>query len=227
MGFVLGVTATVRPWHDIGFGRSIFVENNDQQTFPAGLSCQVLATDYDGTIAHDGVVDAVTLASLRRFHASGRKLALVTGRQYGELKEIFPEADEFDVVIAENGAHLRWPAQMRDELLGKRPPAEFIALLERENVRPILVGQVIVATFEPHEDAMFHAIKTLGLEMQVIFNKGAVMALPSGVNKAAGLKRALKELGIHSADVVAVGDAENDHAMFEYCGFAAAVANHR
>ena len=51
------------------------------------------------------------------------------------------------------------------------------------------------------------------------------MVLPSGVNKAAGLKRALKHLGIRAGDVVAVGDAENDHALFDYCGYSAAVAN--
>lgn len=41
----------------------------------------VLATDYDGTIAHDGVVDAPTLAALEHLRPSGRKLILVTGRE--------------------------------------------------------------------------------------------------------------------------------------------------
>ncbi len=98
-------------------------------------------------------------------------------------------------------------------------------LLAQQGVSPILAGHVIVATFEPHQYAVLNAIRSLGLELQVIFNKGAVMVLPSGVNKASGLKRALKTLGIRPGEVVAVGDAENDHALFEYCGFSAAVAN--
>jgi len=61
--------------------------------------------------------------------------------------------------------------------------------------------------------------------MQVIFNKGSVMVLPSGVNKATGLKAALAELKIAPENVVAVGDAENDHALLELCGCGAAVAN--
>jgi hydroxymethylpyrimidine pyrophosphatase-like HAD family hydrolase len=61
--------------------------------------------------------------------------------------------------------------------------------------------------------------------MQVIFNKGAVMILPSGVNKASGLAAALEELQVQPGRVVAIGDAENDHALLEFCGFAAAVAN--
>jgi len=195
------------------------------ETISATFVCRALATDYDGTIAHNGIVAPATLEALHLFRASKRTLILVTGRQYNELLEIFPEAEEFDAVVAENGAHLRWPAEQRDEFLGQRPPEEFMTLLAQQGVTPLLTGHVIVATFEPHQHAVLNAIKTLGLELQVIFNKGAVMVLPSGVNKAAGLKRALKTLDISPAEVVAVGDAENDHALLEYCGYSAAVAN--
>jgi len=50
----------------------------------------------------------------------------------------------------------------------------------------------------------------LGLELQVIFNKGAVMILPTGVNKATGLTCALKEMELDPQHVVAVGDAGGD-----------------
>jgi hydroxymethylpyrimidine pyrophosphatase-like HAD family hydrolase len=68
-------------------------------------------------------------------------------------------------------------------------------------------------------------IKQLGLEVQIIFNKGAVMVLPAGVNKATGLAAALKEAGLSPDDCVGVGDAENDHAFLDFCGCAVAVAN--
>ena len=51
----------------------------------------------------------------------------------------------------------------------------------------IEVGDVIVATWEPHETTVLQTIHDLGLELQIIFNKGAVMILPTGVNKATGL----------------------------------------
>ena len=50
---------------------------------------------------------------------------------------------------------------------------------------------------------MLAAIHDLGLEWHVIFNKGSVMALPSGVNKATGLAPALAELGVTAADTSA------------------------
>jgi hydroxymethylpyrimidine pyrophosphatase-like HAD family hydrolase len=67
----------------------------------------------------------------------------------------------------------------------------------------------------PHEQVVLETIRSLGLEHQVIFNKGAVMVLPPGVNKATGLVAALHALGISPRNVVGVGDAENDHAFLD------------
>ena len=44
------------------------------------------------------------------------------------------------------------------------------------------------------------------------------MVLPSGVNKATGLKKALKQMNLDAKNVVAVGDAENDLAFLAACG---------
>jgi hydroxymethylpyrimidine pyrophosphatase-like HAD family hydrolase len=90
---------------------------------------------------------------------------------------------------------------------------------------PFSVGRSIVATVEPHEHAVLAAIRDLGLEWHVIFNKGAVMVLPSGVNKATGLAPALEELGVPAERTIGVGDAENDHAFLGMCGFSVAVGN--
>jgi haloacid dehalogenase-like hydrolase/Helicase HerA, central domain len=61
--------------------------------------------------------------------------------------------------------------------------------------------------------------------LQIVFNKGAVMVLPAGINKASGLKAALARLRLSPLNVVGIGDAENDHAFLRACGCAVAVAN--
>ena len=76
----------------------------------------------------------------------------------------------------------------------RRPGQPFIDLLRRKQVTPLSIGRVIVATRTPQEVRVLKAIKELGLELEIIFNKGAVMVLPSGVNKASGLRSALHEL---------------------------------
>jgi energy-coupling factor transporter ATP-binding protein EcfA2 len=92
-------------------------------------------------------------------------------------------------------------------------------------VAPMSVGHAIVATWRPHENSVLNAIQALGLELQVIFNKDAVMVLPSGINKATGLSAALARLCISRHNCVAIGDAENDHAFLSHCEFGAAVEN--
>lgn len=185
----------------------------------------VLCCDYDGTLASDGRVLPATIAAVERLVASGRRVVLVTGRELDELQSVCPHLGLFAYVIAENGALLYEPGSGRETLLGLRPPDRFIAALRAGGVDRISVGRVIVATWVPHETTVLETIREQGLELQVIFNKGAVMILPAGVNKASGLSAALNRMGVSPHNAVAVGDAENDHAMLALCGFGVAVAN--
>lgn len=184
-----------------------------------------LAADYDGTLAHDGVVDEPTVAALQALRDSGRKLIMVTGRVLAELEEVFPRLDLFDLCVAENGAMLYEPASKQETPLSPAPDPEFVARLEALEVQPLYVGRSIVATREPYEGAVLQVIREMGLDLQIIFNKGAVMVLPAGVNKASGLLAALERMGLSPHNVVGIGDAENDHAFLKICGCSAAVAN--
>ncbi|HEU0030679.1 MAG TPA: HAD-IIB family hydrolase [Kofleriaceae bacterium] len=184
-----------------------------------------LAADYDGTLAHHGRIDDDTWSALRRLRESGRKLIMVTGRQLEELLGLLDHPELFDRIVAENGALVYEPATKEIRSSCEPPPPEFVDELRRRGVDRIAVGHAIVATWEPHQDTVLHVIHDLGLELQVIFNKGAVMVLPSGVNKATGLAQALFELGLSRHNVVGVGDAENDHALLTCCEAGVAVAN--
>lgn len=184
----------------------------------------VFATDYDGTLAEDGKVDPLTLEALDACRASGRRLVLVTGRQLDDLARVFERFDLFEWIVAENGALIHHPAKRETRTLGALPTQPFLEALRARNV-PFAVGECIVATWQPHEETVLEVIRTQGLELQVIFNKGAVMVLPSGVNKATGLGAVLEAMGVSAHNVVAVGDAENDHAFLQFSEAAAAVFN--
>ena len=185
---------------------------------------RVLATDYDGTLATRGSVDAPTLAALQRLRDSGRKLLLVTGRELPDLKRVFPAFAMFHQIVAENGALLYCPTSSKEQLLCEPPSGELVERLHERHV-PISVGRAVIATTEPHYAVVLKAIHKLGLELQLSFNKGSVMVLPSGVNKATGLSRALTEIGETADATVAIGDAENDHAFLSACRCGVAVAN--
>jgi HAD superfamily hydrolase (TIGR01484 family) len=110
-----------------------------------------LASDYDGTLAHDGVVDETTIRALERLIHSGRSLILVTGRELPDLQSVFPRLDLCKRVVAENGALVYNPATREKQILAQRPPQSFLDGLRDRGVSNVSAGEVIVATWHPHE----------------------------------------------------------------------------
>jgi HAD superfamily hydrolase (TIGR01484 family) len=172
-----------------------------------------LACDYDGTLACDGRVDEPTLEALRRFKATGKRLILITGRELADLRAVFDPMDDFDAVVVENGAVMYLPATQEERSLAPPPPERFITSLRAKGVKPLSVGRSIVATWTANESAVLETIRELGLDWQLTFNKGAVMCLPPGIDKASGLRAALEQLKLSAHNVVGIGDAENDQAF--------------
>ena len=184
-----------------------------------------LATDYDGTIARDGVVDGTTLAALSHVRSAGWALILATGRELDDVQGLMPGIALFDRVVAENGAVLHTPATGYTRLLARPPPPSVAAKLAVQGVSPLHQGSVILETWQEHEAQVRATIQELRLDLTVVCNKGALMILPAGVNKGSGTAKALSELGIAPSCCVGVGDAENDLDLLALCGLSVAVAN--
>ncbi len=184
-----------------------------------------LAADYDGTLATEGQVERSTVVALERLISSRRKLILVTGRMLPSLLEVFHHSHLCERVVAENSAVLYRPASKEIISLAPSPQPDFVEELRRRGVRHLHVGQSIVATQTPYESVVLDVIRDLGLELRIIFNKGSVMVLPTEINKASGLRAALEELDLSPHNVVAIGDAENDHALLAFAEYSVAVAN--
>ncbi len=182
--------------------------------------------DYDGTLATDSRVLPSTIEALRKLRESSRKLIMATGRQLKELLEVFPEAATlFDYIVAENGGVLYKPSTRDYKVLTEPPPAAFVEELRRRGVAPLSVGDSVIATWRPHEQTVLEVIRDTGLGLQVIFNKDAVMVLPSSVSKATGLSAAVDAEGLSLHNAVGTGDAENDHAFLSLCECSVAVSN--
>ena len=186
---------------------------------------KALATDYDGTIAHHGMVDPATVDALCRLKESGRKLLLVTGRELPDLSNVFSEVQMFHRVVAENGALIYDPENGDQRLLADPPPAAFAEHLRQLGVKHLSVGRVIVATQEMDSGLVQKAMDDCEMPLHVIPNKGDLMILPAGVNKATGLGAVLEEFDFDASAVVGVGDAENDAIFLDICGFSVAVKN--
>jgi len=185
---------------------------------------RALAVDYDGTLTEGPTPDAQTLGHLADARARGLQLILVTGRRWRPLLEALPRAEaSFDAMVVENGAVL-WTPAAGLRLLAQPVPAELDTALRVQGV-PFLRGDVLLDTEVSHDQTILREIARLGLDVQLVRNRRALMLLPPGVSKGTGLLEALRELGISPHSAVAVGDAENDYALLETCELGVAVAN--
>jgi hydroxymethylpyrimidine pyrophosphatase-like HAD family hydrolase len=184
-----------------------------------------LAVDFDGTIATDSRLAPETARALRRVRESGRKLILVTGRLLPDLRRVCPEAEAiFDAIVAENGALVYTPSRRDTRLLGDAPEPALVEALTRRGV-PFDVGASILATDAAHAERALTAIREAGVERTLVFNKGSLMLLPGGITKGTGLLATLGAMSLSPRNVVAVGDAENDHALLALAECAVAVDN--
>ena len=183
---------------------------------------RAVALDFDGTLA-DGQVAPATVAALTGARARGIRVILVTGRIMSELRAAFPEVDEhIDAVVAENGGLLVTHGGVR--LLATPIGRAVSAALTGRGITH-RSGQVLIAGAAADEPAALEVVRQLGLDCQLIRNRGELMILPAGVTKGTGLLEALRELGLSPHNAIGVGDAENDHSLLDACEVGVAVAN--
>ncbi|MGE5215876.1 MAG: HAD hydrolase family protein [Chloroflexota bacterium] len=173
------------------------------------MYCRVIACDFDGTGATDGHPAPELYATLAEARAQGIVTLLVTGRVLEDVQRACEELSPFDGVVAENGAVVYLCALGRTIQMGAPPPEHFLGELRAQGV-PFHTGAVVVGTWEQHAGKLLELIRRFGIDGQMIFNRAALMLLPSGINKAVGVRRALDELGRSERNMVAFGDAEND-----------------
>ena len=183
---------------------------------------RAVALDYDGTLA-EGEVAPDTLAALAEARARGIRVILVTGRIISELSAVFAGFEHhFDAVVAENGAVLLTPVGVR-RLAAPVDRAVSAALSARDVVHRS--GMVLVACAAADEPVALEAVRGLGLDCQLVRNRGELMILPAGVTKGTGLREALGDLGLSHHNTIGVGDGENDHSLLDVCEIGVAVAN--
>ena len=182
----------------------------------------VLALDYDGTIATDGVLDPDVRHAIADVRAHGITVVIVTGRILDELRRFAGDLRFVDAVVAENGAVISFPASGRSALLASPVPPALVEAIRKNGIQTE-VGQSVIEADAKFAAAILKEIQRLELPQVLIFNRGRLMVLPSGVNKARGLREALRSLRLSVHNTIAIGDAENDHDLLEVSELGVAV----
>jgi len=76
-----------------------------------------------------------------------------------------------------------------------------------------------------YEAAVRAALAEAGVNLELVYNRAALMLLPAGISKGTGVQHLVRAFGLSFHDVLALGDSENDGALFEACGWAGCPAN--
>ncbi len=186
------------------------------------MNLNVIALDYDGTIARGDTLDPQVRDAVAAARRAGILVALVTGRIISELQRVAGDLHFVDVVIAENGAVVHYPQAGHTTVLTTVIPTAFVAELGRRGI-PFRQGQCLVDADANDAQRLLEVVRALEVPLVLIFNAGRVMVLPQGVSKATGLRVTLDTLRISPRNTVAIGDAENDHEMLRLAEVGVAV----
>lgn len=180
-----------------------------------------LATDFDRTLTDDALqVSDAALGALREARRAGLLVIVVSGRDPRFLEGAV--GDAADLFVGENGCLL------------KRPGKPVVATCtDAPDLRRALAGAPFEVEHHAHlasadvarEPALRALLAAAHVQADLIRNRDRVMVLPRGIDKAAGLLRALDLLGVPPERCAAAGDAENDLAMLRAVGYRIAVAN--
>lgn len=179
------------------------------------MKFNVLALDYDGTIASHGHLHSEVALAIREARAKGITVVLVTGRILSDLRRVMKQRDLFDAIVAENGAVLAFPNGWT-RVLGRPPSKELLSLLCDDGIE-VAFGDCVLEANADQAPKILAAIRKLQLPLMLVFNHGRVMVLPQGVTKATGLREALDTMRLSLHNCIGIGDGENDHALLDAC----------
>jgi len=182
----------------------------------------VLALDYDGTIARDGVLDPEVRSAIAEVRKRGIAVVIVTGRILAELEQVAGDLHFVDAVVGENGA-VMWFANGHTRQLAYSTSIRFLQELERRGLE-FKAGQCVVELDAAAASQVLAIIRELELPLVLLFNRGRLMVLPQAVSKGAGLREALATLRMSVHNAIAIGDAENDHDLLATCELGVAVS---
>ena len=151
------------------------------------MKLAAIAADYDGTIAVDGALDPAVREAIAAARRQGIAVILVTGRRLADLRRVAGDLGCFDVVVAENGAVLDFPASGRHVVLAHPPSPAFTDELQRRGV-PFVTGETVVETDATWAATTLDVVQRLEQPLILAFNRGRLMVLPQAVAKSIGLR---------------------------------------
>ena len=187
-------------------------------------SNKILVVDLDGTLTRGGedLINPNVRASLFTLRNSGWTLILATGRDRLYLMRREDIRDLFDAWVSEAGLSIYLPRSGEYLCLASD---SWKYLVKKLKALPFVEEKENTIAFKS-EYLELVKVEAAKLGAKAVFkdNKGTIILLPEGVDKAVGVREALRLLDVDGF-IAAIGDSEIDLELLEIADFKAAVAD--
>jgi hypothetical protein len=196
------------------------------------LAIKVFAVDIDGTLTENGggAIHLAALAKLRYLETVGYNVIYVTGRSSVEAYVLAVFGGTTRIAVGENGGAITIAPQEHKLLANREKCMQGYEVLKKsidgvqtKPVFPRMTEVVLLRTFDLKEGQKI--LDDHGLSLYLSDSKYAFHINEKGVDKAYGLKEALKMLKADPQEVVAIGDSETDVSMYGICGCSIALGH--
>jgi len=196
------------------------------------LAIKVFAVDIVGTLTENGggVIDLAALAKLHYLKRVGYNVIYVIGRSSVEAYVLAVFGGTARIAVGENGGAITVAPQEHKLLVGREKCMEGYELLKKsidgvqaKPVFPRMTEVVLLRMFDLKEDQKI--LDERGLSLYQSYSEYVFHINEKGVDKAFGLKEALKMLKADPEEAVAIGDNETDVPMYDMCGCSIALGH--
>jgi phosphoglycolate phosphatase (TIGR01487 family) len=193
---------------------------------------KVFAVDIDGTLTENGggVIHLGALAKLRHLEKLGYNVIYVTGRSSIEAYVLAVFGGTTRIAVGENGGAITLAPQEHRLLANKDKCQEGYEVLRKNldgvQVKPVfprMTEVVMLRTFDLKEGQKI--LDENHLSLYLSDSKYAYHINEKGMDKASGLREALKILKADPEEAIAIGDSETDIPMYEACGCSVALGH--
>jgi phosphoglycolate phosphatase (TIGR01487 family) len=196
------------------------------------LAIKVFAVDIDGTLTENGggAIHLAALSKLRYLEKLGYSVVYVTGRSSIEAFVLAVFGGTTRLAVGENGGAITVAPQEHKLLASRENCMKGYELLKKsldgvqeKPVFPRMTEVVMLRTFDIKEGQK--VLDENGLPLYLNDSKYAFHINEKGVDKALGLREALKILKADPEDTVAIGDSETDIPMYGVCRYGIALGH--
>src|SRR5699024_4292337 len=150
---------------------------------------------------------------------------------FGELKELIKLSQQLDLPldVLSDDVVLQLPTSLQYQSIYQQ--LNPLLLFEKTRIDELtenrLYNKAVVAIEETYLDQQIALIpRKIHEKFEVIKSrKNLLEFMPKGIDKAYGISLLMKELGITSSEVMAIGDEENDLPMIRFAGVGVAMDN--